>query len=58
MMMMNHDNHCEGEQSQQGPRPVHEEGPPCPNHGRDEDKLKPHRQVKDSAVLRIFPVIF
>ena len=42
MMMMSNDNHCEGEQSQQGPGPVHEEGPPCAHHGRDEDQLQPH----------------
>ena len=33
---------CEGEQSQQGPGPVHEEGSPCADYGRDADQLQPY----------------
>ena len=54
MIMMSNDNHCEGEQSQQGPGPVHEEGPPCAHHGRDEDQLHAHRQVGGSVVKMEF----
>ena len=48
---------CEGEQSQQGPGPVHEEGPSCAHHGRDENQLQPHWQVRQ-LVYRISPTIF
>ena len=48
----------EGQQGQQGPGPLHEEGPARPHHGRDEDKLLHHRQVGTSVIIIIFSILF